>query len=82
MIGEDDQERTGGDLLFRGLSRSTIGAVKFHGRVRDGIGWDLHAIATSSLLIISATEGRHREAYNSDKIANTHSVFKMIAHFK
>ena len=28
----------GGDLLFRGLSRSTIGAEGFHGRVRDGIG--------------------------------------------
>ena len=30
--------RPGGDLLFRGLSRSTIGAEGFHGRVRDGIG--------------------------------------------
>ena len=28
----------GGDLLSRGLSRSTIGAEGFHGRVRDGIG--------------------------------------------
>ena len=28
----------GGDLLFRGLSRSTIGAEGFHFRVRDGIG--------------------------------------------
>src|ERR1700739_4907122 len=28
----------GGDLLCRGLSRSTIGAEGFHGRVRDGIG--------------------------------------------
>src|SRR3954462_8455920 len=28
----------GGDLLFRALSRSTIGAEGFHGRVRDGIG--------------------------------------------
>jgi hypothetical protein len=28
----------GGDLLFRRLSGSTIGAEGFHGRVRDGIG--------------------------------------------
>jgi hypothetical protein len=28
----------GGDLLFRVLARSTIGAEGFHGRVRDGIG--------------------------------------------
>ena len=30
--------RPGGDLLFRVLRRSTIGAGGFHGRVRDGIG--------------------------------------------
>ena len=29
----------GDDLLFQRLSVSTIGAVRFHGRVRDGIGW-------------------------------------------
>src|SRR5829696_4845289 len=28
----------GGDLLFRALRRSTIGAEGFHGRGRDGIG--------------------------------------------
>src|SRR6187401_1252822 len=28
----------GGDLLFRPLRGSTIGAEGFHGRVRDGIG--------------------------------------------
>ena len=48
----DIQERVGDDLLFRGLSRSTIGARKFHVRVRDGIGWDLHAIVTNSFLDI------------------------------
>ncbi len=32
--------RPGGDLLFRALRRSTIGAEGFHGRVRDGIGCD------------------------------------------
>ena len=36
----------GGDLLFQRLSVSTIGAVRFHGRVRDGIGWDTDAMAT------------------------------------
>ena len=30
--------RSGGDLLFHALRRSTIGAEGFHGRVRDGIG--------------------------------------------
>ena len=35
------QGRPGGDLLSRGLSRSTIGAGGFHFRVRDGIGWIL-----------------------------------------
>jgi hypothetical protein len=36
----------GDDLLFHCLGSSTIGAVGFHGRVRDGIGWDTDAIAT------------------------------------
>ena len=36
----------GDDLLFRCLSSSTIGAVGFHGRVRDGIGWDTDAMVT------------------------------------
>ena len=36
----------GDDLLFHRLGDSTIGAVGFHGRVRDGIGWDTDAMAT------------------------------------
>lgn len=36
----------GGDLLFHRLSDSTIGADRFHGRVRDGIGWVTDAMAT------------------------------------
>ncbi len=32
--------RPGGDLLFHALRRSTISAEGFHGRVRNGIGWD------------------------------------------
>ena len=38
--------KPGGDLLFHALRRSTIGAIRFHGRVRDGIGWVTDAIAT------------------------------------
>ncbi len=38
--------RPGSDLLFRVLRRSTIGAEGFHGRVRDGIGCGLLAMAT------------------------------------
>ena len=34
----------GGGLLFRALGRSTMGAAGFHGRVRDGIGWDTRAV--------------------------------------
>ena len=36
----------GDALLFRGLSHSTIGAVRFHVRVRDGIGWVTDAMVT------------------------------------
>ena len=36
----------GGDLLFRALGHSTIGAIWFHGRVRDGIGWVTDAMTT------------------------------------
>src|SRR3954453_10594918 len=38
--------KPGGDLLFHRLSDSTIGAVRFHGRVRYGIGWVTDAMAT------------------------------------
>ena len=38
--------KPGGDLLFHCLSNSTIGAVRFHGRVRDGIGWVTDAMVT------------------------------------
>ena len=38
--------KPGGDLLFHRLSDSTIGAVRFHGRVRDGIGWVTDAMTT------------------------------------
>lgn len=38
--------RPGNDLLSRVLRHSTIGAVEFNGRVRDGIGFGLHARVT------------------------------------
>jgi hypothetical protein len=40
--------RPGGDLLSRALRHSTMGAGDFHGRVRDGIGCRLPAMATRS----------------------------------
>ena len=40
--------RPGDDLLSRALRQSTIGATGFHGRVRNGIGWDTCAITTGS----------------------------------
>ena len=38
--------RPGSDLLFQALRLSTIGAVEFNGRVRDGNGFRLHARTT------------------------------------
>ena len=38
--------RPGSDLLFKVLRLSTIGAGKFNGRVRDGIGYRLPANTT------------------------------------
>src|SRR5215813_6617288 len=38
--------RPGSDLLFQVLRLSTIGAGKFNGRVRDGIGYGLPANTT------------------------------------
>src|SRR5690348_11790116 len=38
---------TGSDRLSRGLSRSTMGAGGFNGRVRNGIGWNSPARTTS-----------------------------------
>ena len=38
--------KPGDVLLFQRLSGSTIGADRFHGRVRDGIGWVTVAMAT------------------------------------
>jgi hypothetical protein len=46
VFGAGGAAMPGGDLLFHRLGDSTIGAVGFHVRVRDGIGWDTDAMAT------------------------------------
>ncbi len=45
-VVEDPARRPGGDRLSRALRRSTMGAGAFHGRVRDGIGCGVPAMAT------------------------------------
>ena len=60
---EDDaffskNQGAGGDLLFRGLSLSTIGAENFQGRVRDGIVCSFLAIPTSSLVLLQCSSVR------------------------
>ena len=46
----------GDDLLFHRLGDSTIGAVGFHVRVRDGIGWDTDAMVTRQWSLRHARE--------------------------
>jgi hypothetical protein len=46
LISKSVLRRPGGDRLSRGLSRSTIGAGGFNGRVRNGIGWNSPAMTT------------------------------------
>ena len=46
---EIEDRRTGDDRLSRVLRQSTIGAKGFHGRVRNGIGWDTFAITGEAL---------------------------------
>ena len=46
-----EDRRTGGDRLSRVLRQSTIGAKGFNDRVRNGIGWDTFARATSSSIL-------------------------------
>ena len=56
--------KPGGDLLFHRLSDSTIGAVWFHGRVRDGIGWVTDAMATK---LWGQRIAREPSEYTSDR---------------
>jgi hypothetical protein len=59
--------RPGGDLLFRALRRSTIGAEGFHGRVRDGIGcfaprYGHQAGKSARVLVAGAPAGMRSES--------------------
>ena len=49
--------RSGGGLLFRGLSLSIMGAGAFHGRVRDGIGCRHSALEPPGRLKIDFVKG-------------------------
>ena len=49
-----EDRRTGGDRLSRALRQSTIGAKGFNDRVRNGIGWNTFARATSSSILYQA----------------------------
>ena len=40
--------RPGGDPLSHRSNGSTLGAARFHGRVRNGVGWDPRALTTRS----------------------------------
>ena len=67
--------RPGDDLLSRALRQSTIGATSFHGRVRNGIGWDTCAITTWSsrhmnFIWTPPTTRRRDAAQNEEDIQN------------
>lgn len=49
--------RPGSDLLSQVLRHSTIGAEEFNGRVRDGIGFRLLAMATRPAKDSNAKQG-------------------------
>src|SRR5438445_8499369 len=62
--------RPGSDLLFQVLRLSTIGAGKFNGRVRDGIGFGLPANTTrpakdASGISQSSSDSRQAGLYKS-----------------
>ena len=59
--------RPGSDLLSRALRQSTIGATDFHGRVRNGIGWDTCAITTWSSRHMKRTSRANKGAGSAKK---------------
>ena len=81
--------RPGSDLLFQVLRLSTIGAGKFYGRVRDGIGYRLPANTTrpakdgfanwSFVTFIVATFKRMRIEDKSDQAKRAISTGKLNA---
>ncbi len=58
--------RPGGDRLSHVLRHSIIGAGDFHGRVRDGIGCRLPAMATRSSKALWSSVVGHRLSEHSD----------------
>ena len=62
-------KRPGNDLLFHTLRCSTISAIGFHFRVRNGIGWDTYAIITRSfnlILNIKLSDNCFHDGWSSD----------------
>ena len=62
----------GDDLLLHGLSHTTIGAVAFHFRVRDGIGWFHNAMVTRERV-----EGRVVDRCFDRFAPHSHSVLRI-----
>ena len=54
--------RPGDDPLSHPSKGSTLGAVRFHGRVRNGVGWGPHAMVTRSKQKRGRTEIRGRRS--------------------
>jgi hypothetical protein len=54
--------RPGSDLLFQVLRLSTIGAGKFNGRVRDGIGYRLPANTTRPAKDVTGIRDRYQSS--------------------
>jgi hypothetical protein len=75
---------TGSDRLSRGLSRSTIGAGGFNGRVRNGIGWNSPARTTSpakDASFILANMLSHASPANTlTRASRMHKDTKLICH--
>jgi hypothetical protein len=65
--------RPGSDLLFQALRLSTIGAEDFDGRVRDGIGYRLLAIATRS-----AKNGTVKQTFHKTNLSSLALVFLCV----
>ena len=79
----------GGDLLFHCLGSSTIGAVWFHVRVRDGIGWVTDAMVTKlwSQRVGNSRNradllGRHHLAEDQNLVVRPAGLTMMVGLFK
>ena len=72
----------GDDLLFHRLSDSTIGAVGFHGRVRDGIGWVTDSMATKLWGRREELPGRERMDQKSMRAPKVYSGVELIIYHR